>query len=252
MPRARAVTPCTGRHCVSSVFFLVLVFGMTGCLDQERLNARCELTGDPAPGTLDMRNASDRRHLAEDLRIAGEVAVRHGDSAIARAGIPGSVEIRFECLDRLHAEIREQHGVTAADIESARRIREFWPDAALIYLPFGALLFYVATRLSRRHLRRLPPPGERGSVFLNVAWLGVFASAVVTMAAHWYSWNVDAARLRNFHLSFRAMYLPIGMHPWRSYLFALLICALAVWREWRVARRRPVEEGPGAFEWWRS
>jgi len=252
MPRARIVTPWMGRPRVSHGCFLALALGLTGCLDEGRLNARCELTGDPAPGVLDLHNASDRRHLADDLRIAGEVAVRYGDSAIVHAGIPGSVQIRFECLDRLHAEIQAQHGVTAADIEAARRMREFWPDAALVYLPFGLLLYYVAARLSRRQFRRLPPPGERRTLFLNVAWMAVFASAVGTVVAHLHSWNVDAARLRNFHLSFRALYLPIGMHPWRSYLVALLICAIAAWRQWLVARRRPIEEGRGAFEWWRS
>jgi hypothetical protein len=237
---------------VSSEFLLALVLGLAGCLDEGRLNARCELTGDPVSGVLDMRNGADRRHLAEDLRIAGEVAVRHGDSAIAHAGIPGSVQIRFECLGRLHALIQAQHGVTAADIESARRMRDFWPDAALVYLPFGLLLYFVSARLSRRKFRRLPPRGERRSVLLNVAWMAVFASAVGTVVTHLHSWNVDAARLRNFHLSFRAMYLPIAMHPWRAYLVAVLICAIAAWRQWQVARRRPIEEGPGAGEWWRS
>ncbi len=240
------------RLCGFSGILLALALSLAGCLDQGRLHARCELTGDPVTGQLDLGTASDRRHLAEDLRVAGEVAVRHGDSAIAQAGIPGSVEIRFACLDRLHAEIQAQHGVTAADIESARRVREFWPDAALVYLPSGLLLFYVATRLARRQFRRLPRPGERRVVLLNAAWMVVFVSAVGTVIAHLHSWNVDAARLRNFHLSFRAMYLPIGLHPWRSYLFALLICALAAWREWLVARRRPIEEGRVAIEWWRS
>jgi hypothetical protein len=130
-----------------------------------------------------------------------------------------------------------QHTVTAPDIQAAARERDFWPDAALIYLPVGVLFFFVAARLCRRLLARRALPGERWTTVVTFAWTGLTASFIATLAAHLHSWNVDAARLRNFHMSFRASYLPIGMHPWLAYLIALLVFALAGSRELRRSLR---------------
>ena len=87
----------------------------------------------------------------------------------------------------------------------------------------------------------MPPPGERWTVLLGVAWLGLAASAVATAVAYLHSWNVETVRLRDFHISFRASYLPIGRHPWLSFLVAITLFAFAGVSEYRAARKRPAD-----------
>src|SRR5690349_3910749 len=45
------------------------------CLDPRRLNAHCQWTGDTSTVALDVRDPSQRAHLAMDVRVAGENAV---------------------------------------------------------------------------------------------------------------------------------------------------------------------------------
>jgi hypothetical protein len=91
----------------------------------------------------------------------------------------------------------------------------------------------------------MPPPGERWTVLVGVAWLGLGASGVATAVAHLHSWNVDTVRLRDFHISFRASYLPIGRHPWLSFLAAIAVFAVASAYEYRAARKRPADHSRG-------
>lgn len=225
-------------HAINGLFVVALL-SLTGCLEPARLNARCEWVGDSNSGPVDMRSARDRSHLANDVRVAGENAVRYGDSAMVHVGVERSVVIRFECRDRLHAAIIANHGVSDADIEEAARMRNFWIDAASVYIPMGVVFFLVATRLSRRMFRRLPAPGEQWTLVVKSVWTGLTASGVATAVAYLFSWQVDSVILRNFHMSFRVGYLPLGRHPWLAYFVALLIFALACQREFRRARARP-------------
>jgi hypothetical protein len=220
---------------------------LSGCLDPSRLNARCEWTGDTASAPLDMTIAADRRHLANDVRIAGENGTRYRDSVQIHFGFAAGGRLDFECLDRLYATIGTLHGVRRVDIDAAAGMRDIPLDVALVYLPTGALFCFVALRMSRGYFRRMPPPGERWTVLVGVAWLGLGASAVATAVAYLLSWNVDTVRLRDFHISFRASYLPIGRHPWLSFLAALIVFAVASWYEYRAAWKRPADPSRGLF-----
>ena len=158
-----------------------------------------------------------------------------------RFGFAAAGRLDFECLDRLYATIGAQHGVRRADIDAAARMRDVPLDVALIYFPIGTVFLFVSLRMCRRFFRRMPPPGERWTVLVGVAWLGLIASAVATAVAHLHSWNVDTVRLRDFHISFRASYLPIGRHPWLSFLAAITVFAVASVYEYRAARKRPAD-----------
>lgn len=214
---------------------------LSGCLDQSRLNASCLWVGDPASAALDVGRAADRRHLANDVRIAGEIATRYRDSVKVNFGFAAAGRLDAECLDRLYATIGAQHRVGRADIEAAALMRDVPLDVALVYVPMGAVFLLVSLRLCRRFFRRLPPPGERWTALVGVAWLGLGASAVATAVAYLHSWNVETVRLRDFHISFRASYLPIGRHPWLSFLAAITVFAVAGVYEYRAARKRPAD-----------
>jgi len=224
------------------LFLLAALHGallLSGCLDRSRLNASCAWIGDTTSAALDVAITADRRHLANDVRIAGENATRYRDSVKVYAGFAAAGRRDVECLDRLYATIGAQHGVRRGDIDAAAGMRDIPLDVALVYFPIGALFLFVSLRLCRRHFRRMPPPGERWTVLVGVAWLGLAASAVATAVAYLYSWNVDTVRLRDFHISFRASYLPIGRHPWLSFLAALTLFAVAGVSEYRAARKHP-------------
>jgi hypothetical protein len=217
------------------IVVLVLCLLATACLDETRLNARCEWVGDTSTVAIDMRDGAQRHHLAMDVRVAGENAVRYGDSAKATHGLEGSWRLTLECRDRLYATVMKQHLVSRNDIDVAARIRDFWIDAALVYLPIGLLYFLVASRLAGRIVRNAPPPGERWTMWVHLAWVGLSGSLIAAALAHFHGWNVDWVRLRNGHISFRAAYLPIALYRWQAYGMALAIFAFATWRQFRMA-----------------
>lgn len=220
----------------------LLVFA-TACLDNTRLNPHCEWVGDTSTAAIDMRDAAQRQHLAMDVRVAGENAVRFGDSAKTRkVGLEASGRIAEECLARLDSTIIRQHHVNMSDIHVAERTRPFWIDAVLVYLPIGLLFYVVAGRMTRRIVDRRPPRGERWTMWVHLIWVGLAGSALATAVAHFHAWNVEWVRLRNGHLSFRAAYLPTSLHKWGVLIGALAIFAIATWRQYRTSGTRPVGE----------
>ena len=188
-----------------------------------------------------MTVAADRRHLATDVRIAGENATRYRDSVKAHFGFAAAGRLDVECLDRLSATIGAQHGVRRADIDDAATMRDVSLDVALVYFPVGIVFLFVSSRMSRRLFSRMPPHGERWTVPVRVVWLGLVASAAATAVAYLHSWNIDTMRLRDFHISFRASYLPIGRHPWLSFLGAISVFGIASLYEYGAARKRPAD-----------
>mgnify|MGYP006951130542 CR=1 FL=1 len=213
------------------------------CLDPTRLNAHCRWTGDTSTVAIDMRDPSQRSHLAMDVRVAGENAVRYGDSAkVRKIGLEAASRMAFACRDSLHATIMRQHHVTSRDIALAVRTRDVWIDAALVWLPIGLLYYVVGTRATRGIVRRSRSAYERWTMWVHLVWVGIAGSAIATAVAHFHAWNVDWVRLRNGHLSFRAAYLPTALHPWRAYAGALAIFALAAWRQLRAARAHPASD----------
>jgi hypothetical protein len=214
----------------------VLCLLASACLDESRLNARCAWVGDTSTAALDMRDGAQRHHLAMDVRVAGENAVRFGDSAKALHGLEGAWQRTLECRDRLYATVMTQHHVSRKDVDVAARTRDFWIDLALVYLPIGLVYFLVADRQARAIVRRAPPPGERWTMWVHLAWVGLAGSLIAAAVAHFHGWNVDWVRLRNGHISFRAAYLPIALYRWQAFGVALAIFAFATWRQFRAAR----------------
>jgi hypothetical protein len=212
------------------------------CLDPRRLNPHCEWVGDTSATSIDIRDRAQRQHLATDVRVAGENGVRYGDSARKRVGLEAAGRLSFECRDSLYAAIMRRHHVTRQDIHVAARTRVFWIDAVFVYLPMGALYYLVAGRVTRRIVRRLPPPDERWTMWLELVWIGLAGSAIAAALTHIHAWDVDWVRLRNGHMSFRAAYLPTSLYTRWVYAGLLAVYALAAWRQLRWALARPASE----------
>lgn len=225
---------------VRSAFVLSACLLATACLEKGRLNPHCAWVGDTSTMAIDMRDAAQRRHLAADVRIAGENAVRFGDSAkVRKVGLEAASRIGFECRDSLYAVIMRQHHVSRSDIHVAARTREHWIDAVLVYIPIGLLFFLVASRMTSGILARSPPQRERWTMWVHLVWVGLAGSAIATGVAHFHAWNVEWVRLRNGHLSFRAGYLPTALYAWRVFAGAVAIFVIATWRQLVLARRHP-------------
>jgi hypothetical protein len=202
-----------------------------GCLDDRRLNANCQWTGDRA-FDVDWANSADRHHLMDDVRNAAK----------ATAGLPGSVEIRFACLDTLHAKIGLNHRVNRAMIDRAERTRTAGIDAALVWVPMAALFLIGANWLVQRLLHVLPAPNERWTKVVLLVWIGLASSAIAVTAAHLWGWTVEELRLRTVHLSFRARTLPVAMYVGPAYLGALVLFTAAAVRQYRAALSRSARE----------
>src|SRR5690242_6085290 len=228
------------RPCAAIVPVLCLL--AEACLDPKRLNAHCRWTGDASTVAIDMRDGAQRHHLAMDVRVAGENAVRYGDSAKAVHGLEGAWQRTLACRDSLYTTVMSQHHVSRRDIDVAARTRDFWIDLALVYLPIGLLYFLVADRLARGIVRRPRSSDERWTMWVSLAWVGLTGSLIAAAVAHFHGWNVDWVRLRNGHISFRAAYLPIALYRYQAYGVALAIFALASWRQLRDARAHPTPE----------
>ena len=227
-----------------SVTLLVALL-VSACLDESRLNTSCQWAGDTTSAALDLAMAADRRHLTNDTRIAGENATRFRDSVKVHFGFAAAGRLDFECLDRLYTTIGTQHRVGRTAIDAAATRRDVLLDIALIYLPVGAVFLFVSLHLCRRRFRRPPPPDEQWTLWVGLVWTGLIASAAAAMAAHLHSWNVDAVRLRDFHMSFRAGYLPLARHPWLGLLAAFMVYVVAACYEYRATfRRQSVKPSP--------
>jgi len=202
----------------------------SGCLDATRLNSRCEWVGDSA-FAVDMATPDQRNHLAQDVRIAGENAVRYGDVAGRNIALENT---RFvACLDSLYARIEVAHRVTRSTISVAARMRDWGIDTVLVWAPSG-LAFIVAVHfLLVRVLQRRSASGAWWELAVMLIWLGLAASAVGVGLAHLWGWIVDDWRLRTGHTSFRAAYLPVGMYWRQAYLGALGLFAAVAVREHR-------------------
>ena len=113
------------------------------CIDRNRVNDRCQC--DEPAAVIDLAKASDRRHLVNDVELAEELAIRHGDSFREREGIVEERRRREECTATLFAEIARKHNVKMAE------------DGTLTFEGAGRMVDLVKTkreqtlRLARRH-----------------------------------------------------------------------------------------------------
>ena len=216
---------------------LAALAASTGCLDARRVNANCHWTGD-RPFPVDWEDGTHRRHVADDVRLAGENAIRYGDAARRRVGIEGTVPLRDACLDTLYGKISSNHGVDRTLIRGAERMRTVGIDAALVWVPIAVLFLLGANLLSRRLLRVMPAPDERWTKIVLLVWIAVACSAIGVLVAHLWGWYIEELRLRTNHLSFRARTLPVALNVWTAYIGAMVLFMVVAVRQYRSALSR--------------
>jgi hypothetical protein len=168
---------------------------LSACGPRDRINARCDWTGD-AGGALHLSEQADWQHLVADAQLAEDLAIRYDDAEEAR-GIFGPVGA--QCLTTLLTIIRTRHGVTEVDVARARAHRNAGFDRAV--LGFFVVSFAMATGFGCRmaHRRYLADsPGVRiGAAALVALAAGVIA---LPLSGLWIvTWEL--VRVGNDHLS---------------------------------------------------
>jgi hypothetical protein len=215
------------------------------------VNANCHWIGDRA-FPVNWTDATHRRHLVDDVRLAGENAIRFGDAARTRVGLEGTVPRRDACLDTLYGTISLNHGVDRALIDDAERTRTLAIDAALVWAPMAILFLLGTNLLSHRLLRVMPAPDERWTKIALLVWIGVATSALAVLVTHLWGWYVEELRLRTNHLSFRARTLPVSLNVWTAYFGAMVLFIGVAARQYRSRLSRAAAgESRDALAGWR-
>ncbi len=176
---------------------------LAACSARDRVNARCEWTGDTG-AALDLSRTDDWQHLVADAQLAEDLAIRFDDAEEAR-GYRHNVGAR--CLTTLVATIRDRHGVTGADIQRARAYRDPRFDRAVrasFLALFGGALWLGCLWTFRRYVHE--PPVVRAGAMAFVAFAA--SALAVPLSSLWIA-TWEMVRVGNDHLSgARAARLP--------------------------------------------
>jgi len=180
---------------------LVLV---PGCLQRVMVNTKCEWPYDNQE-RLDLRKAADQRRLRDEVHMAEELAIRYMDAGRRSEGEDAGRRRLRPCINALFIQISAQHAVCIDDIERARTQRNRVADVAFVIFPMSMLFVLVSNRLSKQIL--LPIDGRWAVVCVTLV-ASVFLTVVAVMFGEIWAGLVEAIRIGNEHLSFRAARIP--------------------------------------------
>ena len=195
----------------------ILMIASVGCMPQNRVNSSCEWRNDPvrlaAPGTRERR-----QHLAEDVRVAQDLGIRHGDSVGGRLWHAPSLQARAACTEASFQQIMRQHHVSREELIAVTGARDPLIDLLLVILP-TALLFAIASHATvRRVVAGLD--ANRKIVLIVLACITPLAAFLGVGFAQIWGVVVEEARLRSNHISYRAAYIPLYVYKEAAWLIA--------------------------------
>jgi hypothetical protein len=206
---------------------------------REGMNLDCRWPSEPA-FPLDPNNAEHVHHLLDDLQVAEELSIRYADRTSGRrpvsvlglhmrTGMTASGQLlprlRDECSTTLFGTIADTHGLTRPDVLAARlRLGDKGADLA-VNGPMAMLYGLVAVAAIRRVRRRFQSD-EKWASLVALALASVMVSASIVLVGHLWAGAVEAVRLGNEHLSYRAERLSWPQH--RLDLFVLGVVAFWV------------------------
>lgn len=223
--RVRIMTHPAGRRLLVA---LLAVASTTACLDQSRVNPRCQWTDPTRLSRLDLRDAAQRSHLATDVQVAEELGVRAGDAVKRQVGVSAAGRVSVACTEQVFGSIMREHGVTRAEIDSVRGARDAWVDIAAVYLPM-LLLLAVASDMTVRRLLVIPRE-DRWLFAAGLVFFAVAASAMAIGVTQFWAGIVNDLRLGDSHLSYRGFYLPINRHGWIAFFTGIAVFSIAAAR----------------------
>lgn len=203
---------------------------ISACGARDRVNARCEWTGDSG-AALDLSRAEDWQHLVVDAQLAEDLAIRY-DDALEAHGIGGPMAAR--CRATLGAAIRARHGVTDADVQRARAHRNPAFDRAVLasFLVLFTIGGSLACRVVCRRYVDDPPVVRVAAAALTTLAAGALA---VPLSSLWIT-TWELVRIGNDHLASRVAKMPA--EPLAAIgVAAVLVFSLVALTSERQARR---------------
>ena len=218
---------------------LLLTACGSGCAALADRSAPCDWTNEPA-ATLDLRNASQRRHLAGDALAAEDVAIRYADARRGHRsgnydGAAAYRDARERCMAALFETIASRHGVTVPQVHAALGNRNTLSDF-IVVASFYLVYVYGAARVAGWLVRSLDFDARWPVVVATLVASVPMSLAGVLSGALW-SGVIEMIRIGNDHLSYRAERIPWDRH-WTAILLA---CAgtftLTAFVEYRRHRR---------------
>ena len=179
---------------------------------------------------LDVQKPRDRQHLIEDAQLADELRVRYADfrhrEPFGYEGHGGLLEqgkVANDCLARLDAIIQKNHGVTAQQIDDARKHRDPRFDLSVL-ISFALLYVLGALWTGRRLVRRFAPNGQE-VVAVAAALTSVPASAIGVQLLVLWATTAEMLRVGNDHLGQRRGELI----PWIHQLGAAFVAGIIIY-----------------------
>lgn len=216
-----------GAAVVAAVVTVGLLAATHERLPRARLNDACRWT-ENASASPSPEDPARRAHLIEDVRVAEALGIRYAD-ALTGHGLNTETFQRplAWCTEASIEAVMRRHAVTRAYVGAVTGARALWIDVLAVFLPVGVLFFFVARLIARRVLAGYDPDDRRVALVVLVVLAPAVAGLAVG-AAQWWGNNVEMFRLRDGHLSYRALRLPANEHGWVVWQFALGMFAAAV------------------------
>ncbi|MFN7921058.1 MAG: hypothetical protein U0Q16_13240 [Bryobacteraceae bacterium] len=193
---------------------LVACIALAGCVRRDGRNADCRWPGEPGTETLRAGDPGFERHLSGDTEFAEELAIRYMEAHAGPRDLHAAAQAKNHCMGVLLDEIGKTHGITAREAFRFFGKRNLAVDLGL-GLPFLALYAMAAAVLIRRMHGNYPFP------VMALAALAMGAAALV-VGELWFGF-AESLRVGNWHLSNRALRLPIAQHRLETFFFAVAV-----------------------------
>lgn len=203
----------------------LMLAGAIGCVDRARVNSDCEW-GQEELQTLLPGNQEHERHLAVDIELATELAVRYADrlhkERFGFEGKGGYVEggrARDRCMASLLSELAAKHNLPL-DVIDRVRAQGYRPvewDTMVIVL-FAAIYAGVSATVARLLSRRFP--ADEGWPALGAPMIVSLGMSALGLALfQLWAMLLEIVRVGNDHLSgYRASW-----NPWTNHLLTLYV-----------------------------
>ena len=229
-------------HCDAPKFFLIAVvlagIILSACQRRDGLNFDCSWVPDP-PFRADVGDDSHLQHLLDDIRVAEELAIRHGDhttgwrlvdtfGVVSRHGGARNRDAgrlaREQCTVKLFSTIGTTHGMSVPEIEALRpRLEERGLDLP-VTIPV-IIVFSFALRGFLRWLQGRFDADERaGWVIATIVGSIGITAVVLAMGVAW-AVVVEIIRVGNEHLGHRAR--TEGL--WSNFLVLFIVGMAVSW-----------------------
>ena len=198
------------------VLLFLSVLWVAGCVRREGMNFDCRWPPDRT-FAIDLQAPAHLDHLLDDIRVAEELEIRHGDAMggrrpasflgiVVRRGIGAGrapEEVRAACFGAMLDAIADTHSIPVGGVRNARsRLNDTgvdWP----VSIPMLALFLWLSHRaigwIERRFLI-----DEKAARALAIGCAALMISASTLLIGVLWSAAVTIVRVGNAHVSYRA------------------------------------------------